>query len=138
MDKNHLTFNSNEKLTTGDGRSSTPYIFFFKYQLSIENHPQVGATFPQNRSSLSQPNSLPRPTSFLTVIPILQLSYPQPMKPKEFGTPSLNTIPWAFILPYKALAQGWIGISIVGDSGDASFPKKTNKTTHCSMETYHT
>jgi len=58
-------------------------------QISIANHPQDGATIPQKKVSLSQPNSLPQPTSFLTALPILKLSSPL-LEHAIFGYNAIN------------------------------------------------
>jgi hypothetical protein len=88
--------------------------------------------------SLSQPNSLPGPTSFLIALPIIKLSSPQICNPRNWDLPSLHMVLQAFPLPSRAPRQGWLRISNIGDSRDASCPKKTNKTTHCSREISHT
>jgi hypothetical protein len=59
------------------------------------------------------------------------------MKPKELGSPFIENN-HTFPLPSKAPTQYFLGISTTGNSRDASFPKKTNKKSHCSREISHT
>jgi hypothetical protein len=99
-------------------------------QISTTNHPQVGATNPQERVSLHCPLTAqhnPQQANFPTTIPIHQLSSPQPTQPKEWDPPSLHTVPQALPTSLQGSNIGWLGISLAGDSRDVNCNRKISQ-----------
>jgi hypothetical protein len=111
-------------------------------QISATNHPQVGATNPQERVSLYCPLTTqfyPQQTNFSYNYPNPPSLFPSTCTTQGMGSPFTTHSPSGLPTSLQGSNTGWLGISLVGDSRDVSCNRKNSQQqAHCCRVISHT